>query len=118
MQNLFGNNMPEINIPDIDVPTQHVWSDTQFSIIKKYIEDFENTLDEEHEVGLWLTNFGQSFLMEVEYITYEEPVLLVFKGYVNGAKATLIQHINQLNFLLQSIKKESKEPKRKIGFGN
>lgn len=115
-----GLIMPDIQIPDIevpDLPTHHMWSDTQFEIIKKYITEYEKTLDSEHEVAVWLTNFGQSILMQVTNITYEESVLLVFKGYVNGKMSTLIQHINQLNFLLTSVEKEPDRPKRKIGFG-
>lgn len=115
-----GLIMPDIQIPDIDfpdLPTHHMWSDTQFEIIKKYITEYEKTLDSEHEVAVWLTNFGQSILMQVTNITYEDSVLLVFKGYVNGKMSTLIQHINQLNFLLTSVEKEPDRPKRNIGFG-
>ena len=103
-------------IPDMDLPTQHMFSDTQFEIIKKYIQDFESTLDKEHVVGVMLTNFGQSILMQVEEITYEKSVVLVFKGWVNGQKSTLIQHINQLNFLLTSVPIEKEVKKRPIGF--
>ena len=110
----FVPQLPKIDIPDM--PTQHMWSDTQFNIIRRYIEDFEASLDSEHEVGMMLTNFGQSVLMQVTNITYEKSVLLVFYGYVNGRHATLIQHIDQLNFLLTSIDKEPDRPKRKIGF--
>lgn len=111
-----GIQIPDIEVPDL--PIQHMWSDTQFEIIKKYITEYEKTLDSEHEVAVWLTNFGQSVLMQVTNITYEESVLLVFKGYVNGKMSTLIQHINQLSFLLTSVEKESDRPKRKIGFGD
>lgn len=103
-------------IPDMDLPTRHMFSDTQFEIIKKYIQDFESTLDKEHVVGVMLTNFGQSILMQVEEITYEKSVVLVFKGWVNGQKSTLIQHINQLNFLLTSVPIEKEVKKRPIGF--
>ena len=108
--------MQELTQVDFDSPIQHVWSDEQFRILRKYIQAFENSLDQEHEVGIMLTNFGQTITMQVTYITYEEPVLMVFKGYVNGQEATLIQHVNQLNFLLTSMKKEDDKPKRKIGF--
>ena len=101
---------------DMDFPTQHMFSDTQFAIIKKYIQNFESTLDTEHTVGVMLTNFGQSVLMQVEEITYEKSVILVFKGIVNGNKSTLIQHINQLNFLLTAIPIEKETKKRPIGF--
>lgn len=110
--------LPDINIPavEIDTPIQHMWADEQFEIIKKYIEEFEASLDTEHEVGMWLTNFGQSILMQVTNISYKNPVLLIFKGYVNGRESTLIQHINQLSFLLTTVEKEPERPKRKIGF--
>ena len=92
------------------------YSDTQFEIIKKYVLDFQASLDNEHDVGLLLTNFGQSMLMEVTEIGYEKSVLMVFRGYVKGNKATLIQHISQLNFLLTSIPKAPDKPKNTIGF--
>ena len=108
--------MPEIEAIQVDTPLQHMWADEQFEILKKYITAFEETLDDEHEVGMMLTNFGQSILMQVTNITYEEPVLFVFKGYVNEKESTLIQHMNQLNFLLTSVDKEPERPKRRIGF--
>jgi len=111
--------LPKINIPElpvIDPPTSHMWADEQFEILKRYIQDFERTLDDEHEVGIMMTNFGQSVLMQVTQVTYEYPVLMVFKGYVNEREATLIQHINQLNFLLTTIEKAPDRPKRQIGF--
>ena len=42
---------------------------------------------------------------------------MVFKGIVNGNPATLIQHINQLSFLLTAVPgQEPEKPKHKIGF--
>lgn len=115
--NGFNFNLPEIKVPELpDMPQWYMWADTQFEIIKKYITDFEDTLDDEHEIGVMLTNFGQSVLMQVTSITYEKSVLMVFKGYVNGREATLIQHINQLNFMLTTVPKEPDRPRRKIGF--
>jgi hypothetical protein len=108
--------MPEIPAVKIDTPLQHMWAGEQFEILKQYISDFEKALDDEHEVGMMLTNFGQSILMQVTNITYEEPVLFIFKGYVNGKESTLIQHMNQLNFMLTSVDKEPERPKRRIGF--
>lgn len=112
----YSKIIDSMNKEMMDLPTQHMFSDTQFEIIKKYIQEYENTLDKEHAVGVMLTNFGQSIIMQVEEITYEISVVLVFKGLVNGQKSTLIQHINQLNFLLTSVPIEEDKPKRKIGF--
>ncbi|MBR5799036.1 MAG: hypothetical protein IKY23_03145 [Lachnospiraceae bacterium] len=113
--------MPKLNVPKvepivIDTPFQHMFVDEQFQIIKNYIQEFEKTLDVDHEVGVMMTNFGQSIVMQVTEITYEEPVLLIFRGYINGKMSVLIQHMNQLNFLLTSLDKVTEEPKRKIGF--
>lgn len=111
-----------INIPDMSgilarpLPVAQSWSDTQFEIIKDYILDFQYSLDNEHDVGVMLTNFGSSILMEVTEIGYEESVLMIFKGYVNGRMSTLIQHVSQLNFLLTSVPKDPEIPKRQIGF--
>lgn len=106
-------------VPDIllkPLPGTLSYSDTQFEIIKDYILDFQKSLDNEHDVAVMLTNFGSSILMEVTQIGYEESVLMVFKGYVNGRMSTLIQHVSQLNFLLTSVPKAPEQPKRKIGF--
>ena len=98
------------------LPMAMSYADTQFEIIKQYILDFQATLDQEHDIGLLLTNFGQSMLMEVTHVSYEESVLMVFRGFVNGNEATLIQHISQLNFLLTAVPKDPAKPKRQIGF--
>lgn len=120
-------NLPEYDIDAIknnirsaivetDTPIQHIWSDEQLPILKRYIQSFEDELDQEHEVGIMMTNFGQTILMQVVEISSEPPVLMVFKGYVDGRMATLIQHVNQLSFMLTSIDKEPNRPKRRIGF--
>lgn len=117
--NISNFQFPQIKIPEppvIDTPAQHMWADEQFEILKRYIQEFERSLDAEHEVGIMMTNFGQSVLMQVTQVAYEYPVLMVFKGFVNGQEATLIQHINQLNFLLTTVEKEPDRPKRQIGF--
>ena len=112
----FNSQMLDISELKIDTPAQHMWADEQFEILKKYIQAFEKSLDPEHEVGIMMTNFGQSVLMYVTQVSYEDPVLMVFKGLVNDREAILIQHINQLNFMLTSVEKEPDRPKRKIGF--
>ena len=116
-------NSFDLQIPDLSRitatpynPAAYSFSDTQFEIIRKYVKNFQASLDSEHDVGILLTNFGQSVLMEVTEIGYEESVLMVFRGYVNGRMSTLIQHISQLNFLLTSVPKAPEQPKRKIGF--
>lgn len=119
MLDLLIPDMSAISSGIVEVPPPPIaysFSDTQFEIIKKYVLDFQSQLDGEHDVGVMLTNFGSTVLMEVTEIGYEKSVLMVFKGYVNGRMSTLIQHINQLNFLLTSVPKALEEPHRTIGF--
>lgn len=92
-------------------------ADTQYEIIMREIADFECTLDDEHEVALKLCNFGQTILMNVENIGYHNPHLIFYYGYVNGQYSQLIQHINQISFLLMSVPKSNPNaPARRIGF--
>lgn len=107
-------NPARLSIPTS--PVVYSYSETQFEIIKRYILEFQATLDDEHDVGVLLTNFGSSVLMQVTQIGYERSVLMVFKGYVDGRMATLIQHVSQLNFLLTTVPKEPDVPHRTIGF--
>lgn len=109
---LISRNLPTIPTP----PVVYSYSDTQFEIIRRYVLEFQASLDDEHDVGLLLTNFGQTTLMEVTEIGYEESVLMVFRGYVKGNMATLIQHVSQLNFLLMAVPKAADQPRRVIGF--
>ena len=106
-------------VPNFDIsptPASLSYSDTQFEIIKKRMQDFENSLDDLHEVGLTLANFGTSITMRVTEIGYEDPVLMVFKGEINGNPATLIQHVSQINLVLIALPKQEDRPKRPIGF--
>ena len=110
---------PELNIANYEVkplPIAYSYSDTQVEIIKDYILEFQKSLDPDRDVALLLTHFGNSILMEVTHIGYEESVLVVFKGLVNGRPSTLIQHVSQLNFLLTSVPKDPELPRRQIGF--
>lgn len=123
---MSDSSFPDFNIslPDLNalaalsrpLPSALSWAPTQFEIIRKYVLEFQSGLDDTHDVGLLLTNFGSSILMEVTEIGYEESVLMVFKGFVNGTPSTLIQHVSQLNFLLTTVPKQSDVPHRTIGF--
>ena len=123
-----GINYPNLTLPEQPNVNIGKYGQMRLEFLKKHRRGTYTTLltggrisahlsdIDQHEVGIMLTNFGQSILMQVTKVTYEYPVLMVFKGYVNGKEATLLQHINQLNFMLTSIDKEPDKPKRKIGF--
>ncbi len=111
MTNLTAPFTESISVRDYDT------ADWKYEKIMEQIHDFEETLDDEHEIALKLASFGSSITMVVTEIGYQNPGLLYFYGFVNGVEAQLIQHMSQLNFLLISVEREDKtKPARRIGF--
>lgn len=83
-----------------------------------WINDFHKALDENHEVGARLVNFGQSVTFHIENIGYWNPSLISFMGKnEQGEAVKLVQHISQISILLIAMKRDDIEkPKRPIGF--
>ncbi|MCI2395808.1 DUF6173 family protein [Aliiroseovarius sediminis] len=82
-----------------------------------YIKNFEEQLDNEHEVAMGFTG-GDAGVLRIEGIGYFDPDVLTFYGADGtGAKTQLIQHISQLSVMLRALPKQvdSAAPKR-IGF--
>ena len=83
----------------------------------KSITNFESNLNDNEEIALKLACFGQTIILNVTSIRYSNPSLIHFYGYVEGQKATIIQHINQLSFMIMAVPKENPKTKpRRIGF--
>lgn len=82
--------------------------------ILKYQENLKNTED----VAMKLVQFSSTTTILVKEIGYSGYNLICFYGEdTNGKPLELIQHIQQLNFLLMVVPKiEPEVPKRKIGF--
>ena len=92
-------------------------ADYTHELIMDEVRAFESGLDNNHEVGVKLAAFGQSITLSVTDIGYANPSTLYFYGFVGDQKATLIQHVSQLNFLLVAVPKADPEkPARRIGF--
>lgn len=86
-------------------------------IIMEQIREFEANLDNDHEICRQLASFGKNITLAVTGIGYHNPSTLYFYGYVGKQPATLIQNVNQLNFLLISAEKSCPDkPPRRIGF--
>ncbi|RMC33628.1 DUF6173 family protein [Paracoccus alkanivorans] len=87
-----------------------------FNHLRKRIEQFEAELGEDEEIGLQLANFGLAAQLHIRAISYQNPNLIEFHGLdPKGNKITLIQHIDQLNFMLVAVRPIKQEPYR-IGF--
>ncbi len=81
-----------------------------------YVQEFEQQLDEEHEVGVRLVSFGSEVKIHVHKIDYSPPNIITFYGVTaNRENMQLIQHVSQLSFLLMAVKKIGDKPYR-IGF--
>ncbi len=82
------------------------------------IIDFDSKLDNEHEVGVRLVNFGQTVVFSLEDMRYCDPSLISFIGRTQeGQPVELIQNVSQISILLMKLPREyPAEPKTPIGF--
>lgn len=89
-----------------------------FKQLSHYMDEFDKGLNQEHEVGVKLVNFGQTVQFTVHNIGYFNPKLICFYGEMpDGSPIQLIQHVNQISFLLTAVQRKNPEqPKRPIGF--
>ena len=82
-----------------------------------YIQNFEDQLDNEHEVAMGFAG-GETGILRIEGIGFFDPDIVTFYGSdEHGAKTQLIQHVSQLSVMLRALPKKIRtaEPKR-IGF--
>jgi hypothetical protein len=106
----FKDQMNEINKP--------YTAENIFLQLVQQIRRFEQTLDKEHEVGMQLVCFGQSIQFSVARMGYMNPSIIWFDGGLpDGSNVQLVQHVNQISFLLIAVKRQDPErPKSLIGF--
>jgi len=70
----------------------------------EWINEFEKSLDPEHEVGVRLVSFGPEVVFHLTDITYWNPSLIRFDGTLdNGSPVQLMQHVTQISVLLTSV---------------
>lgn len=104
------------DISDADLSDPHM-ADWKYKKIKEQIKQFEDGLDNDHEIAICLASFGTAIKMAVHDIGFQNPDMLYFYGKVNDQEAQLIQHMSQLNFLLLAVPKPNPAaPPRRIGF--
>ncbi|OUS22534.1 hypothetical protein A9Q95_06085 [Rhodobacterales bacterium 59_46_T64] len=82
-----------------------------------YIKNFEEQLDEEHEVAMGFAG-GDAGVLRIEGMGFFDPDIVTFYGAdATGAKTQLIQHVTQLSVLLRALPKEVEQvPPKRIGF--
>ena len=85
--------------------------------IVMYIQQFETTLDAEHEVGMGFAG-SEAGSVKIQGMGFFAPDMVTFYGEDGaGSKMQLVQHVNQLNVMLVAEPKAAAqaEPNR-IGF--
>lgn len=121
----MGNDFLSINtslkmaqeLAAMDIGRDYTMADWKYEKLKEQIEEFQENLPDAVDVCIQLASFGESILMIVDEIGYQNPDLLYFYGTVNGNEAQLIQQISQLNFLLMTQPKPEPQARpRRIGF--
>ena len=94
------------------------YANYQCKLLKDSMLEFQENLESDEEVAIMLASFGKSITVHVEDIGYANPNLIIFYGHLeDGSYVELMQHINQINFLMVSAKKlDPSAPARRIGF--
>jgi len=105
-------------MPELRIPTNPNLASEFHKRLVKWINDYDSSLDQDHEVGLMLVSFGQTVVFHLNDIGYWNPSLISFEGVTNeGEPVELIQHVSQISILLMKLKRlDTSQPKRKIGF--
>lgn len=82
-----------------------------------YIKNFEEQLDDKHEVAMGFAG-GEAGVLRIEGIGYFAPDIISFYGAdEEGTRTQLIQHVAQLNVMLRAMPKpELLDEPRRIGF--
>lgn len=88
--------------------------------IERHVRQFESALNHDQEVMIMAASFGSQVIFYVDSIEFNNPDLIIFHGTADSGKPMqLIQHHNQLNFLLQAGEKHNPDKERRqIGFIN
>ncbi|HEV7298048.1 MAG TPA: DUF6173 family protein [Tepidisphaeraceae bacterium] len=119
----FGGILPHpVEIPAdlLRGPKDYNLASEFHSRLIKWINDFDQSLDNAHEVGVKLVSFGQSVIFHLKDIGYWNPSLISFSGETEGGEPVeLIQHVSQISILLMKLPRKNPEaPKQPIGFSS
>ncbi|MGB0797752.1 MAG: DUF6173 family protein [Planktomarina sp.] len=82
-----------------------------------YIQNFEKTLDGDHEIAMGFTG-GDVGVIRIEGMGFFDPDIITFYGTDSGGgKTQLIQHVSQLNVMLRALPKiDQTGEANRIGF--
>lgn len=115
MQQNYDNRQIEINASKIQVGST---VEKVAEYLLKEIGEYQKGLPDTEDVAMCIVQFNQSMTIMVRYIGYIGYNLVCFRGEdTSGKPLELIQHVQQLNFLLTVVPiLEPEAPKRQISF--
>ena len=115
MQKNYDNRQIEINASKMQFDSR---AEQVAYYLYEEIRDYQNKLPDTEDVAMSIVQFNQSITILVKEIGYIGYNLVCFHGEdTSGKPLELIQHVQQLNFLLMVVQKPELEvPKRQIGF--
>ena len=82
------------------------------------IQQFDEDLSENEEVGMRLVAFGQTIVFHVTSLGYQNPNFILLNGLMQtGERVQLVQHVSQLSFLLMTLPcLDPSQPRKRFGF--
>ena len=115
MKKNYDNRQIEINASKMQLDSR---AEQVAYYLYEEIKAYQNKLPDTEDVAISVVQFNQSITILVREIGYIGYNLVCFHGEdTSGKPLELIQHVQQLNFLLMVVPKpEPEAPKRKIGF--
>lgn len=115
LQKNYDNRQIEINASKMQFDSR---AEQVAYYLYEEIRDYQNNLPDTEDVAMSIVQFNQSITILVKEIGYIGYNLVCFHGKdTSGKPLELIQHVQQLNFLLMVVPKpEPEAPKRQIGF--
>lgn len=115
MQKNYNDRQIEINASKMQFDSR---AEQVAYYLYEEIREYQNKLPDTEDVAMSIVQFNQSIIILVKEIGYIGYNLVCFHGEdTSGKPLELIQHVQQLNFLLMVVPKPEIEiPKRKIGF--
>ena len=113
-QSAAGKTIPKALEKPVAQKSPAQWA---YERIIMYIQNFEEQLDNDHEVGLGLAG-GNTGVIKIEGLGYYDPDIVTYYGInESGARTQLIQHVSQLNVTLLASPKHIDQPEpTRIGF--
>ena len=112
------NRLVDIQKLALDMPVNQNLATEFYNRLVKLINDFDNTLDPQHEVGVRLVSFGKALTFHLDSMGCWNPSLIFFHGMTEqGEPVELIQHVTQISILLMKVPRKNPDaPKKPIGF--